>query len=698
MTESKSWRARLCAPCALVLFLHAHAGAQQHRAPEVIVSATRFADTIDRIAVNASVITAEEIARSAARTLPELIGSRAGIFARDLYGNNAALAQLDMRGFGATAAQNTLILVDGRRLNDVDQSGVQWSSIPLDAIERIEILRGSGAVQYGDGASAGVINIVTRHPARAGKRASGALRYGSWDTRELSASLNAFGEQAGAHAFVRNYDSGGYRDNNRQRQSNLALNGTWSGSAADATLRLAADRQGLRLPGPRTVQPSAGIDQLATQRRQAATPLDYAQRDGNQATLDLRWSLGRDGELALGLGYRDKAQRSYFDFGGFPDYRDIDLDVLSLQPRYRWRGSIFAARHTFVIGIDLARWDYGLLRANAAGNIGRPFSTVRARQDNDAVYVMDSIQLSERVSINLGARNERRTIAATDAYDAGAPGAFGSAAPNADDAQHALAYEAGIRVRIANDNVLIARTARSFRFANVDEIYETAPLGAQEFQFLRPQHARTYEIGMQVGGAAPWLQASLFRMDVSDEIHLDPFSSGVGNRNLPRLRRSGLELELRRSLTRDIDYSAAYTYTRARFVEGVLPGAVFTQQNVAIAERTVPLVPTHKLDAALDWRMSDRTRLRTEVNYASEQYMENDEGNTLGRKIPAYGTANLKLQHRLAGALTATLGIANLFDRHYYAYAVRSQFVADRFNAYPLPERSFWIGLEYSGL
>jgi iron complex outermembrane receptor protein len=44
------------------------------------------------------------------------------------------------------------------------------------------------------------------------------------------------------------------------------------------------------------------------------------------------------------------------------------------------------------------------------------------------------------------------------------------------------------------------------------------------------------------------------------------------------------------------------------------------------------------------------------------------------------------------------VGIANLFDRKYYDYAVRSQFVPDRFNAYPLPERSFWVTLEYNAL
>src|SRR5690606_18836435 len=204
-------------------------------APEVVVSATRFELPVERLAINASVITADEIARSAARTLPDLLAGRAGLTGRDLFGNGA-LAALDLRGFGATAAQNTLVLVDGRRLNDIDQSGIQWSSIPLEAIERIEILRGSGAVQYGDGATAGVVNIVTRHPARAGNAARVEARYGSWDTRTLAGSLNAFGDSAGLHAFARNFESDGYRDNSRNRETNLALRATWSGPAADATL------------------------------------------------------------------------------------------------------------------------------------------------------------------------------------------------------------------------------------------------------------------------------------------------------------------------------------------------------------------------------------------------------------------------------------------------------------------------------
>ncbi|MDH5351409.1 MAG: TonB-dependent receptor plug domain-containing protein, partial [Betaproteobacteria bacterium] len=128
----------------------------------VIIEATRFPEDSRRLPVSVTVLDEAAIARSAARTLPELLAEQAGVTMSDLFGNNAASTSIDLRGFGATGTQNTLILLDGRRVTDIDLSGVQWAAIPLASIERIEILRGTGAVLYGDGATAGVVNIVTR--------------------------------------------------------------------------------------------------------------------------------------------------------------------------------------------------------------------------------------------------------------------------------------------------------------------------------------------------------------------------------------------------------------------------------------------------------------------------------------------------------------------------------------------------------
>ena len=153
-------------------------------AQDVLITAPRFPEEIRRMPASITVITQEDIERSAARTLPELISGEVGFTAKDFYGNNAAYTSLDLRGFGVTGAQNTLVLLDGRRLNDFDLSGVQWAAIPLASIERVEIVRGAGGVLYGDGAVAGIVNIVTRSPLAPGKSFEIMGRVASYETRE----------------------------------------------------------------------------------------------------------------------------------------------------------------------------------------------------------------------------------------------------------------------------------------------------------------------------------------------------------------------------------------------------------------------------------------------------------------------------------------------------------------------------------
>ena len=73
--------------------------------------------------------------------------------------------------------------------------------------------------------------------------------------------------------------------------------------------------------------------------------------------------------------------------------------------------------------------------------------------------------------------------------------------------------------------------------------------------------------------------------------------------------------------------------------------------------------------------------------------MDNDESNSLGVKIPSYTLVDLKLAHR-RGPWAFAAGVNNLFNEKYYNYAVRSQFVLDRYNAYPLPERNGMVSAQ----
>ena len=132
---------------------------------EVVVTATRDAEEIRKIPANVTVITKEEIEQTHARTVVDVLRDKVDVVVTDFYGNGKSSA-VDIRGFGETGPLNTLVLVDGRRVNEIDLSGVDWSQIPLDQVERIEIVRGAGSVLYGDNAVGGVINIITKKPEK----------------------------------------------------------------------------------------------------------------------------------------------------------------------------------------------------------------------------------------------------------------------------------------------------------------------------------------------------------------------------------------------------------------------------------------------------------------------------------------------------------------------------------------------------
>ena len=656
-----------------------------------VVTPQRFAVASDQVAASVTVITREQIELSPVATLPELIARQAGIKTQDLFGNNASNTTLDLRGFGATGKQNTLILLDGKRISDIDLTSVQWAGIPVDAIERIEIVRGSGAVLYGDGASSGVINLITRKPLRNTTTGSIGGRIGSYDTQEGNAYLSYSGEQFGLNIAASDYRSDGYRRNNQNQQSNLFSTLHWDSPIGAFALRLAADRQDVRLPGARRIQPSINLNELESDRRGAQTPLDYASRDGN--SIALAWDRTVSGhQLSSEVSLRNKTQKSYFDQSGFPDYREAELSVLGFTPRAKLA---FTPNYELILGVDLYHWDYDLRRSNAVANIGQPINQVTATEDTLGLYMQHNIRIGSSTTLTLGGRSETLKLNTGDTFNANAPGAsFGSAAPAGKQRQHEFAYEIGLRQRLSKTWSGFAKIGRSYRFANVDEIYESDRNFNNGFQFLRPQTALDRQLGVEYAHQGSSAKLALFHADVKDEIHLDPFTTGIGNTNLPPSRRYGFELEGRLQPLPTWHLGANYSYTVAKFQSGVLPGGAFTRSNVSIAGKSVPLVPQHKFNVEAQWAPVKDSTITLSASYVSQQFLDNDEPNDLGVKIPAYTVVDLKFTQKF-GAWQAALAINNLLGEKYYNYAVRSQFTLDRYAVYPLPGRTATASLSY---
>ena len=147
----------------------------------VVVTGSRFEENLNEVPANVKVITRDEIENSSSNTIPQVLSQIGGLRVTGLNSNTLNLdASVDMGGYGPTGNSTTAVLVDGISINPINSGAIDWGSIPIDSIERIEILQGGAGVQYGNGAIGGVINIITNGGKKNTNQAS--TTYGSWGT------------------------------------------------------------------------------------------------------------------------------------------------------------------------------------------------------------------------------------------------------------------------------------------------------------------------------------------------------------------------------------------------------------------------------------------------------------------------------------------------------------------------------------
>ena len=654
----------------------------------VLVTATRLDNESDKALGHVTVISASDIENSTARTIPELLAREAGILSRTLYGNNGTRATVDIRGFGATSTQNTLILLDGRRLNDVDLSAVDYGAIPVRSIERIEIMRNSGSVLYGDGAAGGTINIITRQPPTSGSSAFVEAGGGNLDSRQLNARVTHNTGPLALSLGAYRTSSDGYRDNNHLDQRNLLSDIRYTRADGEAYLRFYWDDQDLELPGARRVNPATGVDQLRDDRKGTSTPNDYADQRGYNTSAGFTHLWENGTEAVIDGGYRVKNQKAFFgdyEFGGaFANYLDSELKTWSFTPRLITPHELFSVQAKTTTGIDYYDSRYDSDRSLNPDTRNQPIHRIDIAQKSGGPYLDSTLSLPGEISMNLGGRLQWVRIEASDRVDTSAPGgSFASEAPNFDKTQRVEMFEAGLEKQLTPQTAVYIKTTRSARVATVDELFQVDPTTfLQIFSDLDPQTGNGVDIGTRYAQDQVTWQANAYYQRLKNEIHYDPAT--FSNINLDPTQRYGVELSGSLALNARLDLQASYTWMRSKFRDGPYQG------------NEVPLVPHNTASASATLKWSPATRITTSVSYVGNKYFDNDQANDFGKKIPSYTIVDLLASHLYRGYRFAAK-IGNLFAQKAYDYGVSSTFTSGAYNAYPLPERSvlFTVSKEF---
>ena len=628
----------------------------------VVVTASRYAETVESVPANVSVVTEQDIADSTARDVPGVLEKEVGLHVYDITGNGRSF-RVDRSGFGATAALNTLVLVDGRRLNSPDLSGPDWKLIPLDRVARIEVVRGSrGSVLYGDNATDSVINIITK---QGGDKLSFGVEGagGSYNTQNPSAYVSGSYQDLTYALSGRYYKSDGYRDNSDTKEGDLGLNLDYVfGNTAKVGLSAGYHEDDTGLPGAlRQSTLDAGAD-----RRDSTHPLDFADTQDYYVQLSPEIYFLDNSYFKMPLSYRKRDQDFFASFLGGEFQGNTNIDYLSASPQFVVQEPIGGLDNTLTLGLDYYSADEDI------GNESLFFgSTSVGRFDlekkNYGVYVHDEIYPLDPLALSAGYRWDKVDYS------------FSPTAPGVDDEADydQGVFNAGLSYRFLDRSYLYFSFAQGFRYPVLDEIFSffTNTINVD----LSPQTSNDYEIGVRHHFTdAIYANVNLFRLDTTDEIFFNAVTFANENLNA-ETRRQGIEVSAGYDAER-YSLSGTYTYRDTEILGGDFSG------------NRVPNVPGHQASVDLVWRPRDGLTLALNGIYVGERYLEGDFGNSFG-KLESYKVVNLKVKYNWQ-KYTAFLDLNNVFNEKYSAYGVLGSFPSEP-AFYPSPEFNFFTGLSY---
>lgn len=174
------------------IFISSYASAQQDSTKpleQVTVTANKYSTKTTETGKVVTVITRQDIEHGGSRDLSQIITEFGGVFINGYTNNAGKEKNIYVRG---AKVDHTLITIDGIPVYDASGIGSNFDIryIPVDNVERIEILKGSQSTLYGSDAIAGVINIITRKGGGKPFSVFGTVQYGSFNTRRITAGIS----------------------------------------------------------------------------------------------------------------------------------------------------------------------------------------------------------------------------------------------------------------------------------------------------------------------------------------------------------------------------------------------------------------------------------------------------------------------------------------------------------------------------
>lgn len=613
---------------------------------ETVITTENFETSVQETPKNITIVTSEEIANKGANTVAEALKGVPGINISTLDGGEATI---DLRGYGATGSQNTLILIDGIPMNNIQGSGYYISLIPVEMIEKIEVIPSGGAVMYGDGATGGVVNIITKSPQNRENYGSLGFEVGSWGTTK--GNLN-YGTKVNKKLLMNlsysNYKSEGYRDigakeyDKDDKKESIWLRGKYllDNGSIEANYRHNENED--YYTGPLTK------DQFEKDPTMAGTRDGLA--DSTEDSYTLKYIQKLDDKLDL-LVYGGYEELEYNGDSSWPVHYTASQYFIKPQIKYNYGDNSY-----IILGGDYKE-----------GKSENKIYKNNADKERKAYagYIMNKTTVG-KWQFTQGYRLEKLKYVGDNINPY-----VEDLSPATKKQKNADSYELAVNYLYSDTGSVYLSYVNGYRSPSIQDLNAWyGELGIQETE--------TYELGLKDTIGNTYISSSIFFSKTSDEIlYAEAPNGNKYNHNFDgKVERKGVQLSLQHYFDKLI-LRENISHIDAEVTSGKYDGKKFA----GVPEWTVNLGATYNF--------TDRLLGNIDMYYQSSAYGNSDFKNDFG-KNNEYTTVDTNLKYSFDNGLEIYGGIRNLFDKEYC-----TSFISYG-SYYPADGRSYYAGFRYS--
>jgi iron complex outermembrane receptor protein len=617
---------------------------------DFVVTASRIPEAVNKASGQVTVITADDIAASGAIMVTDVLQTVPGIrVARD---NSGAGLDVSMRGITSDQARGkVLVIVDGMRLNPIEgTTPVNWGSINLSDIERIEVLDGGASVQYGDNAQVGVINIITKKSgaAKTNIAVSGGSLFQN-DQRFSHYQPTDWGNFtiSGGHRGTQGYQKHTASDTgNGELKGTFDINDTMS---LQANIGFAATN--LLFASPLT---KAQFDDDPTQ--DTGTASGSISNTGVSAGLGFAWAINETLGFDLPVSYN--WQNRKLENPGYSLVMRTTPQMLGIRPKITATLKPASMPLRLTGGVDIlaafnkTETSYDLVKETNP-------NTTELSEFTIGPWFLVNFEPFSILALNAGLRYDVAFIKAhQEAWTGNVMGLLPASYPDSDESTNADAfvYEAGFVLNPFDFIKIYAKYGTQFKYPFLDQLVTFPAPGSKTISLntdLKPEEGWTVEGGIGLNFKQfVKLDANVYYLKIDNEIFADALTWVY--MNMDPIDRLGTNIGLIVTPVKYVELNLDYGFVKAEFSDGPNEG------------KTVPLTAAHTLSSSLMLHLPFGLSLGPNMLYKSEIYPALDYTNTASiDSSPIWGFQARYVINRIKGELAVQLTVHNLTDTKY---------------------------------